>query len=121
MDGEVQERKLQGFPSMVCDLLDSPVPLLRPKIEPSLRAQSVLSTLATQFLLPISPFQRMLDGEAPGCFWFGFLLCCGSLFRVLGELLMLSVWVLSCIQWVGQCLHHLEESQKCPVCVFNKE
>ena len=81
MDGEVQERKLQGFPSMVCDLLDSPFPLLRPKIEPSLRAQSVLSTLATQFLLPISPFQRMLDGEAPGCFWFGFLLCCGSLFR----------------------------------------
>ena len=60
----------------------------------------------------------MLGGEALGCFWFGFLLCCGSLFRVLGELLMLSVWVLSCIQWVGQCLHYLEGSQKCPVCEF---
>ena len=31
---------------------------------------------------------------------------------------MLSVWVLSCIQWVGQCLHYLEGSQKCPVCEF---
>ena len=51
---------------MLCDLLKPPFPRLRPETEPSLRAQSVLSTLATQFLLPISPFQRMLDGEAPG-------------------------------------------------------
>ena len=56
------------------------------------------------------------------CYWlhdaFGLVSFSAAVyFSVLGELLMLSIWVLSCIQWVGQCLHHLEGSQKCSVCV----
>lgn len=122
-----QQRKSQGFSSMLCDLQEASFLFLRSETDVFLVLCPCLHVAhISVFRSPVSPYQGILEGDTLGnsmpvawCFGFGFLLCYHLLFRVIGEMLMCSVGVLSHIQWVGQsrvCLHHLEGIQK-PVCV----